>query len=81
VSLTKPGQVQRYDNPARGSAPLLPTGHKIAAAGVVCAIPADDTLACRARKPDTWGTDTPDPPGEHYGEHGFVVQPSGSLTY
>lgn len=60
----------------------LPTGTKFDAGnGVVCAVPADDAFACRAQKPDSWPKDTPDPPDRHYGEHGFVVQPSGSWTF
>lgn len=84
VSLTKLGQ---FGKPEVGSDdtttyPLLSTGMKIDAGnGVVCAVIADDALACRAKKPDSWAADTPDPPDRHYGEHGFVMRPSGSWTY
>ncbi|EHB97289.1 hypothetical protein MAB47J26_21323 [Mycobacteroides abscessus 47J26] len=83
VSLTKPGLIARYEqSPDDHSYPLLPTGSKIAPGnGVVCAVLADDALACRAKKPDSWPKDTQDPPDRHYGEHGFVVQPSGSWSY
>ncbi|WP_166548276.1 MULTISPECIES: hypothetical protein [unclassified Mycobacteroides] len=84
VALTGNGTIRR-DDPHPGGVneyPLLPTGSKIAPGnGVVCAVLADDALACRAKKPDSWPKDTPDPPDRHYGEHGFVVQPSGSWTY
>nr|WP_041781931.1 hypothetical protein [Mycolicibacterium chubuense] len=83
VSLTTEGAFSRSDlDPGAGSYPLLPTGAKLAAGnGVVCAVPTADTLACRAGKPDSWAADTPDPPDRHYGEHGFVVSPSGSWAY
>lgn len=83
VSLTTPGRIEHVDTVAgRDPARLLPTGSKIDAGnGVVCAVPADDALACVAKKPDSWSPDTADPPDRHYGEHGFVVQPAGSWTY
>jgi hypothetical protein len=83
VSLAKPGLIAEFEQSPDGRAyPLLPTGSKIAAGnGVVCAVIADDALACRAKKPDSWSKDTPDPPDRQYGEHGFVVQPSGSWSY
>ncbi|VEG14842.1 Uncharacterised protein [Mycolicibacterium phlei] len=83
VSLTKPGLIAQYDQTPNDRAyPLLPTGSKIAPGnGVVCAVIAEDALACQAKKPDSWPKDTPDPPDRHYGEHGFVVQPSGSWSY
>ncbi|MFD6197519.1 hypothetical protein ACFWE3_12535 [Mycobacteriaceae bacterium NPDC060252] len=82
VSLAKPGLIARYDQtPDNHRYPLLPAGSKIAPGnGVVCAVLAEDALACRAKKPDSWAKDTPDPPDRHYGEHGFVVQPSSSGT-
>ena len=83
VSLTHAGELG-YDDVGSddGSYPLLPTGSRFAAGnGVVCAVPAADTLACRAAKPDSWPADTPDPPDRHYGEHGFVVAPTGNWTY
>ncbi|MBA0047986.1 hypothetical protein [Mycobacteroides sp. LB1] len=83
VSLTGRGQIRRDDTPSEvNEHPLLPAGSKIAPDnGVVCAVLADDALVCRAKKPDSWSKETPDPPDRHYGEHGFVVQPSGSWTY
>ena len=83
VSLTSAGRIAAIEPSPDDQLPaLLPTGTKIDAGnGVVCAVPADDALACRAQKPDSWPKDTPDPPDRHYGEHGFVVQPSGSWTY
>lgn len=83
VSLTKPGLIAQYEQtPEDHPYPLLPTGTKLAPGnGVVCAVIADDALACRAQKPASWPPDTPDPPDRHYGEHGFVVQPSGSWSY
>ncbi|OHT81603.1 hypothetical protein [Mycobacteroides saopaulense] len=83
VSLTKPGLIAQYEQtPDDHPYPLLPTGTKLAPGnGVVCAVIADDALACRAQKPASWPQDTPDPPDRHYGEHGFVVQPSGSWSY
>jgi hypothetical protein len=81
ASLTTPGRIQPSAGSALDFPPLLATGNKIVASGVVCAVPADDTLACRAGRPDTWSADSPDPPGVHYAEHGFVVQPSGNFIY
>ncbi|TDZ46318.1 hypothetical protein CCUG63695_01132 [Mycobacteroides franklinii] len=83
VSLTKPGLIAQYEqSPDDHTYPLLPTGSKIAPGnGTVCAVLADDALACRAKKPDSWPADTQDPPDRHYGEHGFVVQPSSSWVY
>lgn len=83
VSLTNAGRIQMFEQPPEDHLPpVLPAGTKIDTGnGVVCAVPADDALACRAKKPDSWPQDTPDPPDRHYGEHGFVVQPSGSWTY
>jgi hypothetical protein len=83
VALTRPGYVIDTDGEI-GKAPvsLLPVGSKFSAGnGVVCATLDDKTLACRAAKPDSWPADTPDPPDRHYGEHGFVVGPTGSRTY
>lgn len=83
VALTKPGYVIDTDGEI-GEAPvsLLPVGSKFAAGnGVVCATLDNMTLACRAAKPDSWPADIPDPPGLHYGEHGFVVGPTGNRTY
>jgi hypothetical protein len=83
VTLTKPGYVIDTDGEI-GDAPvsLLPVGSKFSAGnGVVCATLDDMTLACRAAKPDSWTADIPDPPGLHYGEHGFVVGPAGNRTY
>ncbi|BBX70218.1 hypothetical protein [Mycolicibacterium psychrotolerans] len=83
VSLTHAGEFG-YDDVGSdvGPSPLLPTGSRFAAGnGVVCAVPAADTLACRAAKPDSWPADTPDPPDRRYGEHGFVISPAGSWTY
>ena len=75
VSLTHPAQFSDPgDSPQPPPARLLPVGSKIAADnGVVCAVVDDETLACRASKPDSWNADTPDQPDRHYGEHGFVV--------
>lgn len=83
VSLARPGLIAQYDqSPDDHSYPLLPTGTKIAPGnGIVCTALTDDALACRAGKPDSWPKDTPDPPDRHYGEHGFVVQPSGSWSF
>lgn len=84
VSLTKPGGFSTTgQQPPPDLAPrLLPTGTKIAAGnGVVCAVPTEAELICRAEKPDGWAPDTPDPPDRHYGEHGFVVSPAGSWAY
>lgn len=62
--------------------PLVAAGSKIEPGnGVVCAVLTDEALACRAKKPDSWPKDTPDPPDRHYSEHGFVVQPAGSWVY
>jgi hypothetical protein len=83
VTLTKPGFVIDTDGEI-GGAPvsLLPVGSKLAAGnGVVCATLDNMTLACQAAKPYSWPADIPDPPGLHYGEHGFVVGPTGSRTY
>ncbi|HEX5144798.1 MAG TPA: hypothetical protein VFW21_13100 [Mycobacterium sp.] len=61
-----------------GDAKLLPADSKLDAGnGVVCAVIADDTLACRAG-PN--GAMTPDGP-VHHGVHGFVIQPSGNWTF
>jgi len=83
VSLTNAGRIQAVEpSPEDHLPPLVPTGSKFDAGnGVVCAVLADDAFACRAQKPDSWPKDTPDPPDRHYGEHGFVIQPSGSWTY
>lgn len=83
VSLTREGEFGRDDTGSdEASYPLLPTGSRFAAGnGVVCAVPTVDTLACRAAKPDSWPAETPDPPDRHYGEHGFVIAPTGSWTY
>lgn len=83
VSLTKPGVfLAAEQSPSDMTARLLPTGSKIAAGnGVVCAVPTEEELVCRAQKPDSWAPDTPDPPDRHYGEHGFVVSPAGSWAY
>ena len=83
LSLTREGEFGRDDTGSdEASYPLLPTGSRFAAGnGVVCAVPTADTLACRAAKPDSWPAETPDPPDRHYGEHGFVIAPTGSWTY
>ncbi|GAB3225823.1 hypothetical protein GCM10027535_28880 [Mycolicibacterium hippocampi] len=83
VSLTRPAQFGRSGTEVGDAIyPLLPTGTKIAPDnGVVCAVPSDDALACRAEKPASWPSDTPDPPDRRYGEHGFVVSPSGTQAF
>lgn len=82
VSLTRPGQFTDNGGKPEKPAQLVPTGSKFAPGnGVVCAVLADDELACRAKKPDSWPADTADPPDRHYGEHGFVMRPSGSWAY
>jgi hypothetical protein len=83
ASLTTPGEFGAYDGAMdMAAAPLLATGSKFAAGnGVVCAVPDDSTLACRAGRPASWTADTPDPPDRHYGEHGFVVGPAGDWAY
>ena len=83
VTLTKPGFVVDTDGElGEASVSLLPVGSKFSAGnGVVCAALDDMTLACQAAKPDSWPADTPDPPDRHYGEHGFVVGPTGNRTY
>lgn len=82
VSLAEPGRFGETDTSfSQGTYPLLPAGSKIAPSnGVVCAVPSEEVLACRAAKPD-WSADTPDPPDRHYGEHGFVVGPTDRLAY
>ncbi|CAA0130395.1 Uncharacterised protein [Mycolicibacterium vanbaalenii] len=84
VSLTREGTLMTSEGAgtAAEAYPLLPTGSKFAAGnGVECAVMSDDSLACLARKPDSWAADTPDPPDRRYGEHGFVVQEAGSWTF
>ncbi|NVN54172.1 hypothetical protein HLY00_3269 [Mycolicibacterium hippocampi] len=84
VSLTREGTLMTTDDTGTDADPylLLPTGSKFAAGnGVECAVISDTSLACLARKPDSWAADTPDPPDRHYGEHGFVVQPEGTWTF
>ena len=83
VSLMKEGEFGQTDtHPGEGAYPLLPAGSKIAAGnGVVCAVPSEEMLACRAAKPDSWPADTPDPPDRHYGEHGFVIGPADRWAY
>jgi hypothetical protein len=83
VSLTKAAEFGVPDDAAEPRpSRLLPVGFKIAADnGVVCAVVDDETLACRASKPDSWAADTPDPPDRHYGEHGFVVGAAGHWGY
>jgi len=59
-------------------AKLLPVEHKLDAGnGIVCAVLAEDSLACRAgpnagMKPDD---------AVHHGVHGFVLRPSGNWTF
>ena len=83
VSLTRPAQFSRSGfEVGDATYPLLPTGTKIAPDnGVVCAVLSAEALACRAGKPASWPSDTPDPPDRHYGEHGFVVSPSGIQAF
>jgi hypothetical protein len=83
VSLTKEGEFgQTETDLGQGTYPLLPAGLKIAAGnGVVCAVPSEEVLVCRAAKPDSWPADTPDPPDRHYGEHGFVIGPADRRAY
>jgi len=83
VSLTKPGRFVTAEAPGpETGARLLAAGTKIDAGnGVVCAVPTEAELVCRAEKPADWAPDTPDPPDRHYGEHGFVVSPAGSWAY
>jgi len=83
VSLTQPAELIRSDlGPVDKPFPLLPTGTKIAADnGVVCAVLTDESLACRATKPASWPADTPDPPDRHYGDHGFVISPTGNQVF
>lgn len=63
--------------------PLLPTGSSIATDnGVTCAALSDESLACRATIPASWGPDVENPPDRVYGEHGFVLAPTGtSMTF
>lgn len=82
ASLTRPGELSITDTPPPDVPEVkqLPTGSKFAPnESLVCAVPTDDTLACRLVKPASWPA--ADPPDRHYAEHGFVVQPSGSWTY
>lgn len=59
-------------------AKLLPVGTKLDAGnGVVCAVIADDSLACRAGPNAEMKPDDP----VHHGVHGFVMQPSGNWTF
>lgn len=83
VSLTTPGRFGQTDTDlGQRNYPLLPVGSKIAPGnGVVCAVPSEDVLVCRAAKPDSWPADTPDPPDRHYGEHGFVIGPTDRQAY
>lgn len=58
--------------------PLLPTGSSIATDnGVTCAALTDESLACRAVIPASWGPNAQNPPDRVYGEHGFVLAPRG----
>ncbi|WP_185976089.1 hypothetical protein [Mycolicibacterium sp. 018/SC-01/001] len=83
VSLTHDAVFTDSDMGRADSAPrLLPVGSRFDAGnGVVCALPDAETLACHAAKPASWPADTVDPPDRHYGEHGFVISPSGSRGY
>ena len=61
--------------------PLLPTGSSIATDnGVTCAALTDESLACRAVIPASWGPNVQNPPDRVYGEHGFVLAPRGAST-
>ena len=61
--------------------PLLPTGSSIATDnGVTCAALTDESLACRATIPASWGPDVKNPPDRLYGEHDFVLAPTGTST-
>ena len=61
--------------------PLLPTGSSIATDnGVTCAALTDESLACRATIPASWGPDVKNPAGRLYGEHDFVLAPTGTST-
>lgn len=83
VSLTHEAMFSVSDiGAAESEPPLLPAGSRLDAGnGVVCAVAATDALACRAAKPASWPADTVDPPDRHYGEHGFVVGPTGTRGY
>lgn len=84
ASLTRPAELSGPEAGADETVPypLLPTGFRIDTGnGVVCAVPDEATLACRAAIPESWPADNPDPPDRQYGEHGFVVGPQGTRVY